>query len=98
MTENIREVANPWKAGCGESRTPGLEGGVGKRTSVNAPCSYLTCATKRGDGMGGKPHRLYQQEMSRWGVASRGCTLGVKELPLKGPVRRDASRQEVGLG
>ena len=57
-----------------------------------------TYATKRGDGISGKLHCLYRQTMSRWGVASRGCTLGVKELPLKGPVRREAGRQEAGLG
>jgi len=28
----MREVANPWRAGCGESRMPGSEGGVRKRT------------------------------------------------------------------
>jgi hypothetical protein len=36
------------------------------------------CATKRGDGMDGKSHCLYQQAMSPWGVASRGCTREVK--------------------
>ena len=36
------------------------------------------CATKRGDGMCEKHLRLYRQAMSRWGVASRGCTLEVK--------------------
>jgi len=50
------------------------------------------CATKRGDGMRGKRHRLYRQAMSPWDVASRGCTREVKELALKGPVQRDASR------
>ena len=30
MTEKKREV-NPWRAGCGESRMPGSEGGVGKQ-------------------------------------------------------------------
>jgi len=30
MTEHTREV-NPWRAGCGESRMPGSEGGVRKR-------------------------------------------------------------------
>jgi hypothetical protein len=44
----------------------------------------MRCATKRGDGMSGKLHRLYRQAMSPWGVASRGGTLEVKELPLKG--------------
>jgi hypothetical protein len=34
--------------------------------------------------MGGKPHHLYRQMVSRWAVAPRGCTLGVKELVLKG--------------
>jgi len=38
----------------------------------------MKCATKRGDGMRGKLRSLYQQAVSRWGVASRGCTLGVK--------------------
>jgi hypothetical protein len=42
------------------------------------------CATRRNDGMSGKLHRLYRQAMSRWAVASRGCTLEVKELALKG--------------
>jgi hypothetical protein len=28
------KVANPWKAGCGESRTPGLEGGVRKHSAA----------------------------------------------------------------
>jgi hypothetical protein len=42
------------------------------------------CATKRKDEMSGKPHDLYRQAMSRWGVASeRGCS-EVKELALKG--------------
>jgi hypothetical protein len=38
----------------------------------------MQCATKRGEEMRGNLHRLYQQAMSRWGVASRGCTLEVK--------------------
>jgi hypothetical protein len=42
MTEMNQEVATPWKAGCGESRTPGLEEGVGKRPKGNAPCAYPT--------------------------------------------------------
>jgi hypothetical protein len=36
--------------------------------------------------------------MSRWAVAFRGCTLEVKELALKVPMRRDADRQDVGRG
>lgn len=32
--------------------------------------------------------------MTLWGVASTGCKVDVKKLPLKGEVRRDASRQE----
>jgi hypothetical protein len=44
----------------------------------------LVCATKRTDGMRGKRHRLYRQTMSRWAVASRGCTLEVQELALIG--------------
>ena len=50
------------------------------------------CATKRDDGMGGKPYWLYRQSISRWGVASRGCTLEVKELPLKGTGEARAPR------
>jgi hypothetical protein len=46
--------------------------------------SSLVCATKRTDGMRGKRHSLYRQTMSRWAVASRGCTLEVKELALIG--------------
>jgi hypothetical protein len=38
----------------------------------------MECATKRGDGMRGKRHRLYQQAVSSWGVAPGGCTPGVK--------------------
>jgi hypothetical protein len=34
--------------------------------------------------MGGKPHRLYRQAMSPWGVASGGCNPEVKKLLLKG--------------
>ena len=44
----------------------------------------LVCATKRTDGMRGKRHSLYRQTMSRWAVASGGCTPEVKELALKG--------------
>ena len=40
--QNVRwEVANPWRAGCGESRTPGGRGG-GETQFGCAPCSYLT--------------------------------------------------------
>jgi hypothetical protein len=48
--------ANPWRAGCGESRMPGSEGGVRKRAYRKvtlpflegvAPCSYLTVDTTR---------------------------------------------------
>ena len=38
----------------------------------------VPCATRRDDGMGGKPHRLYRQAVSRWGVAPWGCNHGVK--------------------
>jgi hypothetical protein len=41
MTEAIQKVANPWKAGCGESRMPGLERGVGKHHSVVRPAPTL---------------------------------------------------------
>jgi hypothetical protein len=58
----------------------------------------MPCATKRGDGMDGKSHRLYRQTMSPWAVAPGGCQPGVKELALKGPVRCDASHQDAGLG
>src|SRR5919199_6963245 len=34
--------------------------------------------------MRGKRPSLYRQTMSRWAVASRGCTLEVKELALIG--------------
>jgi hypothetical protein len=46
--------------------------------------SSLVCATKRTDGMRGKRHSLYRQAMSRWAVASGGCTPEVKELALIG--------------
>jgi hypothetical protein len=36
--------------------------------------------------------------MSRWAVASRGSSLGVKQLALKGPVRCEASHQDAGRG
>jgi hypothetical protein len=59
------------------------------------------CATKRNDVMGGKPRRLYRQAVSPWGVASGGCKLEVKKLPLKGtrearckPPRRGAWLRE----
>jgi hypothetical protein len=29
--------------------------------------ALLVCAKKLNDGMGGNPHRLYRQAMSRWG-------------------------------
>jgi hypothetical protein len=48
--------------------------------------------------MGGKPHYLYRQVMSRWGVASRGRTREVKQLSLKGTGEAEASRQEARLG
>ena len=43
--------------------------------------------------MSGKLHGLSRQVMSRWAVASRGGSLGVKQLALKGPVRCEASHQ-----
>jgi len=58
----------------------------------------LWCATKRKDEMRGNLHRLYRQAVSLWGVATSRCKLAVKQLPLKGAVRRDASRQEAVLG
>jgi hypothetical protein len=40
MTEEW-EVANPWRAGCGESRTSGSEGGVGRHCSAVRPAPTL---------------------------------------------------------
>jgi hypothetical protein len=45
MTEKKREVANPWRAGCGKSRMPGSEGGVEKHSS--AVRSAPTCSESR---------------------------------------------------
>jgi hypothetical protein len=42
--------------------------------------------------MGGKPHGLYRQAMSPWGVAASGCKLAVKKLPLKGTGEARAPR------
>jgi hypothetical protein len=41
MTEKQREVANPWRAVCGESRMPGSEGGVGKHSAAVRPAPTL---------------------------------------------------------
>ena len=41
MTEKYWEVAHPWRAGCGESRTSGSEGGVGKHSVAVRPAPTL---------------------------------------------------------
>ena len=41
MTDHNREVATPWRAGCGESRTSGSEGGVGKHSAAVRPAPTL---------------------------------------------------------
>jgi hypothetical protein len=40
MTD-CREVATPWRAGCGESRMPGSERGVGRHSSAVRPAPTL---------------------------------------------------------
>jgi hypothetical protein len=42
MTAVLMREANPWRAGCGESRMPGSEGGVRATQFGCAPCPYLT--------------------------------------------------------
>jgi hypothetical protein len=61
----LREVANPWRAGCGESRMPGSEGGVEKHSlavrsaptlqelgmAVHVECVLGTTHFYRGDAL-----------------------------------------------
>jgi hypothetical protein len=74
------QEANPWRAGCGESRMPGSEGGVGKRPQGNAPCSYLTDERPTGNSspastpctMGQRPHPMAQchpEDVRDWSFA-----------------------------
>jgi hypothetical protein len=56
------------RAGCGESRMPGSEGGVGRRASANAPCSYPTPLPIP---VGGEP-----LGRSAWGMHPRGEIAG----------------------
>ena len=41
MTEKYWEVATPWRAGCGERRMSGSEGGVGKHSLAVRPAPTL---------------------------------------------------------
>ena len=53
---------------------------------------------KLNDGMGGNPHRGYQDPDEPLGLSRSGRSMPVSSMPLKGPMRREASRQDVGLG
>jgi hypothetical protein len=55
-----------------------------------------SCATRRNDVTGGKPHHLYRQVMSRWAVAPEGCKPEVKELALKGTREARCKRPRCG--
>jgi hypothetical protein len=50
------------------------------------------------DGMGGNPHGLYQGAHEPLGLSRAGRSVFVSSMPLKGAVRREASRQEAVLG
>jgi hypothetical protein len=53
---------------------------------------------KRIDGMGENPLGLYQGAHESLGLSEMGRSILVSSMPLKGAVRREASRQEAVLG
>jgi hypothetical protein len=63
MTEKIREVAHLRRAGCGERRMPGSEGGVRK---------HSVCAMKCSGRMDGKSLWLYQEASEPLGLSMVG--------------------------
>jgi hypothetical protein len=82
MTDENREVATPWRAGCGESRTPGSEGGVEKHSSAVRPAPTLLGKSKMGkkaalqttfDGQGDRAHTF--DEAHSHGIGNCRCDL-----------------------
>jgi hypothetical protein len=58
----------------------------------------MWCATKLSDGMGGNSRGLSQGVHESLGLSETGRSVLVSSMPLKGKVRREASRQDAGLG